>query len=165
MDVPFSTMVVIPADKALKSKDLWRSIGQKQLFQLQRGPGMPYIPLDSRAPSPDPALLERIRLLEEENRQLRLALESKNTHRDDRIDALLTFLQSGAVALPGIATQRGPQAPQVASADVPTYIPTVITPDGAETRIEPKRAESESAAVSGASDKLRNLKRKSAAGA
>lgn len=158
MDVPHGQVVVIPADKALRSKDLWRCIGQKLLFRMQGGPGRPYAPVGTGV-SPD-VLLSRTENLEEESRQLRSALAAQT----EKLDAILSLLQSGT---PWVA---GPQASgahvakvsaaEVVASEAPTFIPSAIAPQNAETRIEPRESEGESVSVLGAAEKLRELRQK-----
>lgn len=172
MDVPFQCTVVIPAEKANRSKDLWRAISQKLLLQLNSGMnlGGPPAPL----PIADPTLKDRIATLEKEkvqlekeNRELRSQLEANQARLNARpetedqsakLDKILGLLASG---IP-MGTQPGllPKVSDVVADDVPTFIPSSITPENVEARIEAASTEAESPGVSGAAKTLRELRQK-----
>lgn len=156
MDVPHGETVVIPAEKAQRSKDLWRSIGQKQIFRLMQGPQSkkPFPPLDPHIlPIPD-----RTKELEAENQALKTALSTQAA----KLDTILSLLQAGIPLSALTAAPRASTAPvsQVVGGEAPAFIPSSITPENSEARIEPKRAEVDNTDVSGAAGKLRELRQK-----
>ena len=176
MSVPHGHTITIPADKAQKSKDLWRAIGQRNLFLIQSGPYLHRtvnVAAGAIPPAPthvpmDKSFLDRQRALEEENQQLRDALQrqrleaqSAEQRQQAKLDTILDMLKTGIPTM-GVQAAPGssPQAPTRAVADdAPTFIPAVIRPEPVESRIEAKHAESDTT-LSGASDKLRELRRK-----
>jgi vacuolar-type H+-ATPase subunit H len=174
--VPHGHTVTIPADKANKSKDLWRAIGQKYICLIQSGPYVQrnvIIPPGSTEPvaaAPDPSLAARQQALEEENKRLREALEKQ---RQDalaaeqratvKLDTILELLRTQGPSTTTIVQVQGNGGPLVRAAvpedNTPTFIPATIRPENTESRIEAKKTESDST-LSGASDKLRELRRK-----
>jgi hypothetical protein len=172
MDVPHGREVIIPADKAARSKDLYRAIGQKRIFQLPSQPSPQHM-----APAGhvhDDVLQERNRFLEhrckqleeekqrlqEENHGLQASLRSALAqHEKDGLNTILQAIQglkaSGTVAASG-------QAPlpreELADGTAPSYIPSNITPLDAETHIEVRRETGDSD-VSMAAERLRRLRR------
>ena len=119
--------------------------------------------------SADRSVQDRQQALEEENRQLRETLAKQRQDAQEaegrqqaKLDSILDLLRSGALNAPAPQVQyiQMPlgQQPRVVD-DAPTFIPTTIRPEHAETRIEAKKTESDST-LSGASDKLRELRRK-----
>jgi hypothetical protein len=180
MDVPHGHTVTIPAAKAQKSKDLWRAISQKCIFLIQSGPyahrnvdvtGTYVPPPPVHQFTADPAMSDRQQALEDENRQLKETLirqrqeaEAAEKRQQGKLDSILELLRSGAATHTIVMSQGVQGAPGQPRAtpiedDAPTFIPAVIRPENAETRIEAKKAESDST-LSGASDKLRELRRK-----
>lgn len=164
MDVPHGRTIVVPAEKAHVSKDLWRLIGQKCLFQMRSGPYAPQPPMSQVARIP--AQQER---LEVENAELRETLvrqqqefQAAQKESKDKLDAILLLLQSGALATGSQAMMSGAKAGLTSSGvdgSAPSFIPTTITPENAQARIESKKEESASSATSSAS-KLRELRKK-----
>jgi len=174
MSVPHGHTITIPGEKANKSKDLWRAIGQKSLCLIQSGPfaqrTVNVTPAGYSQVSADKALIDRQQLLEDENRQLREAVERQRqearmaeTLQQEKLDSILKLLQAGipmsANHIPsGVpASAPGPSIPP--SDDAPTFIPKMIRPENAETRIDAHKTESDST-LGGASDKLRELRRR-----
>jgi hypothetical protein len=160
MDVPHGHTMVIPAEKAHVSKDLWRLIGQKCLFQMRSGP---------RPAMPSPyatSISSRQQKLEDENAQLRSDIAQQQRASADtqaKLDTILGLLQSGALSVASAShvVAGTAQKTEVSTVDgsAPTFIPTTITPEGAQARIESKKEESTSTATSSAS-KLREMRKK-----
>lgn len=171
MDVPHGLTVTIPADLANRSKDLWRGISARQLFQIRTTPNSH--PTTSTPSPAERELRDKCAQLETENTDLRRQLAESNAARiaqqaesqkallaqQDKLTTIIemisktTFPVLGPVSghpLPGVATIVG---------DAPTFIPSVITPENAEARIETKQAEAENT-LAGASSKLRELRQK-----
>lgn len=162
MDVPFETTVVIPSEQAMRSKDLWRAISSKQVYQLSKSPNaVPY-------PTQEQELRTRIRELEQENEDLRSRLLAKHAECDKysvQQTMLETILQKLTVPhtlpLTVAATQAAPVTVDMGAVagDVPMFIPSNITPEVVETRIETTKSETETP-VSDAQSKLREMRRK-----
>lgn len=81
MDVPYGREVIIPAEKAARSRDLYKAISQKQIFQLPAQPGPQHVaPLghvkDDLLQERNQFLEQRCKHLDEENKQLREALRT-----------------------------------------------------------------------------------------
>jgi hypothetical protein len=163
--VPQGMIVTIPAEQALRSRDLWRAISQKQIFRLNTGPQasvvQPMQPTDNSE-----ALLEQNRLLQKEladSRAQTASVLAQNAAVLEQLRAQGDLLKNLTVAVSqGI---RG--APQAVSAssegaplsdDAPTYIPSTIKPQDAEVRIESNLEETKGD-ISDKRSKLRQLRR------
>ena len=165
MDVPHGREVIIPADKAARSKDLWRAISQKCIFK------MPNIPPPARGPLGhvgDSLLQERLvfleqrcKQLEDENTTLRESLRSALA-QGDRLDTILSAIQS--MPAPQVVHVNGhgsaPAAPreEIADGTAPQFIPSEIAPKDAETRIDTKRETGDSSNVNVAAERLRKMR-------
>jgi hypothetical protein len=173
-------VVVIPADLALISKDLWRSLSQKFLYQL------PTIPTTQQAaPMQDQEkqrleqyareLEGHVSRLESENRDLKeqlkavegqvARLEALQGIKSDptlgtKLDSILAMLQSG-VPVQGGAVIRGNDSSQRGSeidGSAPTFLPSEIRQKDLEARID-IQPESSSSNVSEAAERLRKLRK------
>lgn len=165
MDVPFQTTVVIPAEKACRSKDLWRAISAKQIFQLHSGSNL------GAPSSPVSEWKDKCEQLEKENGELRQKLsaqdamlakqlEELNNLRQEQQGKLDMILQMLAKGVPvGTAPASG-FSHIVVSEGVPTFIPSTITPENVETRIEANQTEAENPGLSGAAKTLRQLRQR-----
>lgn len=184
--VPHQVAVRIPAEVALKSKDLWRGIQQNRLFRLNAGSGL-NIAAEVHAPPPSPPVLQQenqrlhfeVQRLQQENQRLqqenqRLVGElAAERQRNDSLQAALVGLTSG---LQGVQTAIGKleTAPRVVMAgpgavnvggsdvvggDVPTFVPDKILPENVEAQIRPDKATAERSNVASAASRLRELKR------
>lgn len=154
-DVPQGQTVTVPADKAARSKDLWRLIAQKQLFRLNPGPGAPEPPPPPPMSDAD-RLREENRLLLDQNRLLRQAIDNQG----GKLDAILARLESQSVV---VAPQQA-GVPVKATSDLveietPTYIPTEIKLKDVTGRVEVKAEMTEGSGVEGAGAALRKLRR------
>lgn len=173
VDVPQGVQVTIPAEKAHKSKDLWRAINQKQLFLFRSGPHTPMLAPVSTAVERE--LREKNQRLEAENQELRVQLHQQQTEaqksmqdtqklmasQQERMDSLLKMLTSGAVFSQGPAPRVvGVVDDTVIDGSAPAYIPESITPKTAESRIETKTEQSGSTGVSGAAGRLREMRQR-----
>ncbi len=177
MDVPCGTQVTIPAEMALRSKDLWRGINQRQLFQISARPNV-VPPVASGNVAVQAELQERAKRLEVENNDLRRRLLDQQTEADRQqrmtqqtlaeqtaqMATIIKMLGSGGFVTSGVISS-GKQVvatEDYVSGDAPTFIPGTITPDKADARIETTEASVENASVTGAADKLRTLRQKRA---
>jgi hypothetical protein len=163
MDVPYGTTVIVAAEKAARSKDLWRGISQRCLFQLPSAAA----PTVSTRPAVVPdqendrlqALEDRHRVLEEENRRLRSALQTASAQQDQKLDAILAALQGGGFqAVQGQASPGRVSKAEVADGAAPTFIPSEIKPKDAEARIEARKEEAPSE-VANSAERLRRLRK------
>lgn len=167
MDVPHGREVIIPAEKAARSRDLYRAIGQKCIFLLPPQP----VPQHA-APHTfirDDVLQERNQFLEshnkaleEENRSLREQLRAALAQQD-RLDAILRAIQNmpapQVVQVAGSAGLLPPPKEEIADGTAPQFIPDQIAPKDAETRIAVKTQTADSSSVASAADKLRELRK------
>lgn len=172
MDVPHGREVTIPAEKAARSKDLYRAINQKKLFVLPSQPPPAQAPLghisDSLLQERNHFLEERNKQLEEENRGLREALRAAIAQQD-RLDRILKAVE--AVKLPetiyvngGAGAAQAAPREEIADGAAPHFIPAEIAPRDAETRIDSQRESVESSGVSAAAERLRKMRRESGGG-
>lgn len=163
--VPHGMTVTIPAEKAAVSKDLWRGVSQKCLFQLPStgtaaSTAMTAAP---RGPAVDVSgILQRMHALESENQQLRSWMEQSQGQQQETLNAILSAVQSGSnisyVMQPGAVSGPGSPREELADGDAPAFIPAEIKPKEAETRIGDKSEEAASS-VSDASAALRKFRR------
>lgn len=155
MDVPQGHTVIVPEMKALQSRDLWRAISQRRVFQLAGPPAGTIAPV--RAPD------GRLTALEAENEMLRQRLANQGAEFQGKLDSILSLLQSGALVQQVQHIHHGPgSAPrsEAVSGEVPTFIPSKIAPDNADARIDVKKDETENKALTGAAKTLRELRKK-----
>ena len=167
MDVPHGQIVTIPAERALESKDLNRAINQRWLFKLHPGP----LP-DPLAPSPlmqeVVSLRNQVRSLEEENRILRdrLAVFEAQSYPHDKIDAILSLLQS--VPLHGTKQEAhkpdtipSPENPESGIVEIPPppFIPSKIRSDDMRAFIQTDISSGNSGDITEAANRLREMRR------
>jgi hypothetical protein len=168
IDVPHGVTMTIPAEQALRSKDLWRGISQKCLFQLPSTVPAQFSaqPL-SALPDPErQSLLARIRDLEEqvraletENRALKEVAKGSEA-REVKLDTILAALQGG-VALRG-AAQIEPRVvrvkEEVADGSAPTFLPSQIKPIDVDQHIEIQKESTSSSSVTNTAERLRKIR-------
>lgn len=164
MDVPHGMTVTIPGDLAVRSKDLWRALSQKCLFQLPAAappPQQQQVPgadLDRiRAESRAMALEGQVRSLEAANLALQAVVQGFQA-RDEKLDSILTAIQSGMVFAqqPGASTQAVTKQ-EVADGTAPMFLPSEIRPKGVDARID-VQSESTESDISSTAEKLRRLR-------
>lgn len=174
INVPYGMTVVIPADKALRSKHLWQGINQRCLHKVPAGAPVP-TQFVKKAPSsldPDKVRMEaQIRALTDTLQKVQKDNHKLRKEQSDKLDAIMAAIQNGVVqqapTLPhqshGRQNTKTHQTqedfPMVADGSAPTFLPSQIKPEGAEARIEVQGEESESK-VSSAAEKLRKLRKK-----
>lgn len=177
MDVPHRVVVTVPADRATVSKDLWRAISQRRLFQLHAGPTT-QAPVRPVAPPASPNEWQaRCRLLETENARLRarvVELEALSgsvvasppvvpeVDPTGKLDEILALLRSGktVVAAGQVPAARSEQRGVVVEVDVPAFIPAEIKPKDIEGRITEVQSEtSEATNLGSAASALRKFRR------
>lgn len=181
--VPHQVAVRIPADVALKSKDLWRGIQQNRLFRLNAGSGL-NIAAEVHAQPPANAAVqqENQRLhhetqrlqqenqrLQQENQRLAAELAAERQRNDSLQAALVSGLQGVQTAIGKLESAprvvlAGPGAAQaggsdVVGGDVPTFVPDKILPENVEAQIRPDKTTAEQSNVSSAASRLRELRR------
>jgi hypothetical protein len=182
-DVPFRTLVIIPEEQALMSKDLWRAISQGCLEQLTSAP----YPAGATVPAPDES--EKVRRLEQycadlesqlvraksENDALKRKLEAGANSHSAKLDEILMAIQAGIKVVPAApAVHPAPQLTatelrpvsldDVVDGSAPTFLPGVIVPKDVDTRINIQGEAATSEAFTDASDRLRRLRKKSTGG-
>lgn len=170
MDVPHRVVVTVPADRATLSKDLWRAISQRRLFQLHAGPATqapvrPVVP-----PMASDAWQNKCRALEAENAQLRSRVAELEAHvcpvvptsdPTGKLDEILALLRSGGtVVAVGQAPAARAEQKGVVEVDVPAFIPTEIKPKDIEGRMAEVQSEtSEATNLGSAASALRKFRR------
>ena len=172
-DVAYRSLVIIPEDQALMSKDLWRSISQGFLCQV---PSAPY-PSGAAAATADH---DKVRLekyaaeleghvvrLQSENDALRRQLEGGTHVQSEKLDEILKAIKAGLVAAPAPLQQQGAVfrpthevADETVDGSAPTFLPAEIRAKDLDARIHIQGEESTSDAVSDAADRLRQLRKK-----
>jgi len=173
-DVPYRSLVIIPEDQALMSKDLWRAISQGCLLQLTSAP----YPTGGLMPGPDneKARLEkycvelesRLVLLQNENDALKRQLDGGANAYAAKLDEILNAVTAGLLASSRMVPASGhvgAQAPvqrpnEVVDGSAPTFLPGEIVPKDLDARINIQGEASTSEAVSDAADRLRRLRKK-----
>lgn len=179
ISVPHQVAVRIPAEMALRSKDLWRAIQQQKVFKLDAGHGLQIAVKPTPASTPD-VDSDRVSQLETENKRLtqELALERQRNERlQDLLSGLQAQLQEVKQSLGRL--EDGPKVVQVVQAsqqaspgavtgvvggEVPTFVPEKIRPEAAEAQIRSSTETVEKTNVSSAVSKLRELKKQSSTG-
>lgn len=167
--VPHKIAVRIPADQALRSKDLWRGIQQGKLFKLDGGWGLQAAARGASVES------GRIVELEAEVAKLTRELEverARNAGLQDILSGLsglsgqlkdvqtsLGELGTRPIVVQGSGSVAQNGAVGVVGGEVPTFVPERIRPESAETQIQPTIQTTEKTNVSSAASKLRELKR------
>lgn len=167
MGISHGTTVVIPAEQATRSRDLWRAISQKYLFQLKSGvltPNTSLNPLQTE----NAELRERVRLLEEENHVLREAQRLVGKEEHGKLDAILTLLQGASQGTPRSILGTAPSlvsVPAEAHVEVveiepPPFIPSKIRSDEPmHVRVQTEKEASEGS-VTEAASRLRELRQR-----
>jgi hypothetical protein len=174
-DVAYRTIVVIPEDQALMSKDLWRGISQGFLFQV---PSAPYQTQAAALPDPDRARLDKyvyeleahvLRLqmdrdrLENEKTALKRQLDDSADH-SAKLDAILKAVQSGVSTGPqhfqAPLARPTPHDNDFVDGSAPTFLPAEIHPKDLDARINIRGEEATSGVVSDAADRLRQFRKK-----
>jgi hypothetical protein len=168
MEVPHGHYVTIPAGKAHVSKDLWRAISQKYVFQLHPGPNGNF-PVSPRPvdTSETEALRAQVKALTEETARLRAILLTKEQEQQTKLDDILAILRVGGVVGSHVTSSSETSHERVVSAgvvsgEVPTFIPSQIKPEGVEVQISTTSEESTGAGVNTATTTLRKLRKSGA---
>ena len=166
VDVPQGVVVSIPAEKALRSKDLWRKISQKLIFRFHGGPIhapspiSPQVPPEQVVASPvthNPAL---VLALEEQNRLLREDVAARDEMfaaallaQQTRFDELLTLVRGLSLTSgTDVRTERF----EIGLRDAPLFIPTTIKPTDVQEHVNVQKSEGDGVSAAGAA--LRKLR-------
>jgi len=168
MDVPHGVTVIIPGDLAIRSKDLWRALSQKCLFQLpSAGPPLPQptpvvVNFDSlRAEARILDLEKQVHQLEGDKRVLRELLNDVQARESQKLDSILSALQGGFQG--GGISQIPVNFPQprikeeVADGSAPTFIPSSIRSKDMDARIDVP-TDSQTSDISDTLEKLRRAR-------
>jgi hypothetical protein len=185
VDVPHGVVVSISAEKAHRSKDLWRLISQRLLFQFHGGSihsaaphGMPHpaplpVPTVAAPPPPVPTAAAPptalVSALEEQNRLLR----EEMSHRDQAFAAVLIVQQERfnemAALIRGVSAGSGgassaaraeKPASDAPSGDAPLFIPSTIKPTDVKDYVNVQKDEGQAGGVGAASAALRKIREK-----
>ena len=151
MDVPHGIAVTIPADKALRSKDLWRGISQRKIFRL----GSPSASFNVAPPS-----VEQMEALRSENQLLRDFLTQQAVEyrqalasQEVKMERILTLLAQGSNR--GLSQEA--KHTEAVGGEAPMFIPSKIRPDDVELHMVAQEETSESN-LADASEALRRLR-------
>ena len=161
--VPQNVVITIPSELALKSHDLWKAIAQKVVFRAHVGPHpgpMQVPPVVENVPSEDLASQNQaLKASLEQQRELTLALRDQMAEQTAALAALTKVIAQGGLVQP-TNTSAGVQTavPQVEAVVAPTFIPAVIRPEGAETRINTNTGESEDSGLAESRSRLRKFR-------
>jgi FtsZ-binding cell division protein ZapB len=173
--VPKGVVVTIPADLAYRSRDLWRALSQRVIFQVAGSPSpnrpvVPYQQEIDELKKKNLALQGQIEVLRGEVQTLRVdneSLRNENTgHREQRgkLDEILSLVKGGLIGTL-VATNSGQSTKAVSSvidAGVPLFIPDSIRPKDVQTdNMTVEKDSSAASSVTDASSKLKSFKRKS----
>lgn len=166
MDVPPNTAITIPGDLASVSKDLARAISQKLLFQASTGQvagsrSAVFAELEQLRVN-NLQLKEANRLLVEENVKLKVELQKACTTpvSDPKLEEILTLLRSnpGGVVNTPLSTLPKVTTSEVVGGEVPFFIPSRISPEKVEGRINIEGEAVASTGVSESRDALRKFR-------
>jgi hypothetical protein len=166
-DVPYGVMVTIPADLALRSKDLWRGVEAKCLHRI---PAVLATAVDQekiRLRQYITELESHLAQLTQENVALKAQLEKSSAivppSYDAKLDSILAAIQNVAVVAPGsVGTTVTTKAPtEIVDGSAPTFLPSEIKPKDVNARIDVQGEKSESSGLSEAAERLRKLRKKS----
>jgi hypothetical protein len=162
-DVPHGVTVTIPGELAVRSKDLWRAIAQKCIFQLpSASPPLERVAaqaVDPERPRLDARIREledQIRSLEGENKGLR-GSSAQSDDRDQKLDSILAALQTGAVFSSSFPSGVPIKKQEVADGTAPTFLPSEIRSRDMDARID-IQSESSVSGVSEAAERLRKIR-------
>lgn len=184
IDVPHGVVVHIPSEKALRSKDLWRGISQRTLFQfhpsaIHKGALIPVQPPEPLPPPPtEPTAYHApetlVHALTEHNKALTLAVERRDevlfalvaeqqrqlTEQGKQLAEAIQLLRERSVTTiaPLTATGVVPGLPDVANGDAPVFIPSAIKPKDVEAHVNVQTEALEGSSVSDAASALRRLR-------
>ena len=166
INVAYRTTVIIPAEKAAVSKDLWRSISQRSLFQLPSAAPPPVSKAGQTTASVQDTEAIQSRLASLEDRNTKLAAESQllrtqlaesQEKQQGTLEAILTQLKTNPQVRYTQAGNGAVGATELADGAAPNFIPEVIKPGDAEARIESRQEEAVSD-VSSVADKLKKMR-------
>jgi hypothetical protein len=174
VDVPYGNVVSIPAEQALRSKDLYRYLSQRVLFQLHagavHGPSpMPLTDLPKPEPAPPapPPGSQRDVALDQQVSMLRAALEQREavfvavlSAQQAQFAEVLEALRRQPQTIVVQATPHGATHPALSSmpsTDAPMFIPSEIKPKDVDARVNIESTSQESG-VADASAALRRLR-------
>lgn len=170
-DVSFGETILIPAEMALRSVDLWRAISQKCVFRIPASmmTAEPHGVDDmekARLTQYITELESRLVRLQAENDSLRAKLQETKAPMGDpnleaKLDTILAAIQSTpkVVHVHGDGPQRVVPKEDVVDGSAPTFLPSEITLKDVETRIDIQGEKSEASGVSEASKALSKLRK------
>lgn len=183
IDVPCGVVVTIPAEKALISKDLYRYINQKVLFQIHPGSihgplPLPLPPLPKPEPLPPPPVSPPAGVMREVQ-QLREALEQREKTLGEALDRREHIFVAALMATqkklddvllelqrrPAVSSlvPNTPMRPSIRvneegpSGEAPMFIPSEIGSKDYDSRVN-ITAESQESGVADAAAALRRLR-------
>ena len=177
VDVPQGVVVSIPADKALRSKDLWRKISQRLLFRFHGGsihsgmpmPATPVVPTPVPEAPAVPVQPSTVHALEEQNRMLRETLEQREEifvaallAQQGRHEEILSAVRGIAAGGP-LSSGSGARTSTVDEGipgDAPIFIPSTIKSKDLEAHVNVQQDEGGADGVSAATLALRRLREK-----
>jgi hypothetical protein len=158
-DVPHGVTVTIPGELAVRSKDLWRAISQKCIFQLpSASPPSPQLGYDiGQLEGQISDLAARLRALEAENKLLR---EKTETQTARKLDEIISVLQSRPQTV--VITEKEVKTvkpEERVDGTAPIFLPSKLHPDGAAVVRIDVPGENASSDVIDAANRLRKMRK------
>jgi len=160
-NVPHGMVVTIPGDLAIRSKDLWRGIAQRALFQLPSTspPETTYSGHEKESlESQIRDLFAQLKALKVENQSLRESLQSNSQLNSQKLDSILSALQNKVASFSQSIPSSRVVADEVADGTAPMFIPSEIRPKDVDIRID-VQGESIKSDMTNTADLLHKLKR------
>lgn len=158
MDVPHGVTVVIPGDKAVRSKDLWRALSQRCIFQLPTASPSQYPVSYNRGnvETNNSNLSAQVKALEAENKILRESLQQTSQSYEEKLNLILLAVQKNSRGFEG---QKAPVllAGEEVDGTAPLFIPSEIHPKDVDVRID-VQGEASQSNVSDTADRLRKIR-------
>lgn len=176
VSVPYGETVEIPGDTAHRSRDLWRAISQKSLVQVSMAVTQQaqYVDLDrvkrleayiSELESKLSSAMTKISTLEAAARETSKSPEP-NSETESKLDLILKALQtSNGLGLSHQAHIGVSHAfekygsKEIVDTSIPQFLPSEIVPKDLDVQLTAQEEASSSTGVSGASNKLRQLRK------
>ena len=158
--VPQNMTVVIPAEQAIRSHDLWRALSQRTLFRLHHGPppGPMTMPALVTASIDVSAQSRELQETLAEQKELTAALRKQMAEQSALLETLVHALAQVQGQTAQVSSSE-PRRDKASAQDVPTFIPATIKPENAETRINANMGEAEDSGLAESRSRLRNFRK------
>lgn len=189
VNVPYGMTATIPAEMAVRSKDLWAAINQHRVLKLDSKAPVPKFLPPTALNMPDNKERERleakVRELTEKTQELQTEVQGLRTENQSlrtnlmhassraptvstadpelgsKLDAIMAAIKSGIPASGKGFGEITVRGTELADGEAPTFLPSQIRPDDADVRIDIQGQSSESSSVTSAAERLRKLRKTS----